>query len=139
MPIILKRRHWYKRKDGNIVQYDCPTPGRGPKYFPHRVGGLAYTNEGRYQGGNNPHRLDLVKDLGTTDPRLKKTRKAPAKKFRKVRMWCFERDSFISGKSIYAYDMKCTAIGQRNAMETRCGPIFSQMINVPIPSPKKKV
>ena len=131
MPIILKRRHWYKRKDGNIVQYDCPTPGRGPKYFPHRVGGLAYTNEGRYQGGNNPHRLDLVKDLGTTDPRLKKPRKKPAKKVRKVRMH-FYRDS---DGELCATQWKDTAERHHHASWGRS---FSQIVSEPIASPQKK-
>jgi len=131
MPIILKRRHWYKRKDGNIVQYDCPTPGRGPKYFPHRVGGLAYTNEGRYQGGNNPHRLDLVKDLGTTDPRLKKPRKKPAKKCRKVRVY-FYRDG---DGELCATQWKSTAERRHNASWGRS---FNQIVSEPIASPQKK-
>ena len=131
----IKIGHFYRRHDGEIVG---PATTDKCREYEIEVGGHYYN--GKHNGFRRGHyalRWTLLEDLGPVDPRLKKPRKAPAKKVRKVRMWCFERDSFISGKSIYAYDMKCTAIGQRNAMETRCGPIFSQIINVPTPSPKK--
>ena len=129
--------HFYRRHDGEIVG---PATMDKCREYEIQVGGHYYN--GKHNGFRRGHyalRWTLLEDLGTTDPRLpKKPRKAPAKKVRKVRMYFFERHSAATGKSVYGYDMKRVAIGQRNAMETSCGPIFSQIINVPIPSPKKK-
>lgn len=90
--------------------------------------------------GRNPHSWDLVKDLGTTDPRLKKPRKAPAK-VRKVRMWFVEID-MRDGAAPWFYNRptKDSAEGLREstiAHGIACGPAFSQMIEVPVKLPKK--
>ena len=130
MPIKPRPNHWYERQDGEVVQYDGPNGRPGGTRFPHRVGGHSYTDRGRYMAGRNPTSWDLVKDLGTTDPRLKKPRKAPAKKFRKVRMHFF-RDG---DGELCASQWKTTAGFLHNASWGRS---FSQIVSEPVPQKKK--
>ena len=63
--------HWYERRDGEVVEYTCPNLPSHINVYQHIVGYLATSG--------SPHKLDLDKDLGATDPRKpKKPRKAPA-------------------------------------------------------------
>ena len=128
--------HWYERRDGEVVEYQCPNFGSRRDKYPHFVGCKAYTADGCYlDTPDGPHQLDLVKDLGTTDPR-----KAPAKKVRKVRMWFMEvgnqgkicnnlsRDGLRTVRRILLADTDSHYV---------FGPIFSQIIEVPVTKKKK--
>ena len=136
MPITPKPGHWYKRRDGEIVQYEGPNNSSGRTTFPHRVGSNTYTDTGRLFVRGDPHTCDLVKDHGTTDPRKpKKPRKAPAKKTRKVRMWFMQvgnegkicnnlsRDGLRTVRRILLADTDSHYV---------FGPIFSHVIDVPV-------
>ena len=140
MPIQPKAGHWYETRGGEIAKYDGPTPGSGWKAFPHIVGGLYYTDAGRYHARDETDLRDLLKDLGTTDPRKpKKPRKAPAK-VRKVRMWLVGAFPGDDGDWFYVRATKKCAGELREGMVTAgidCGPIFSQVIEVPVPVKKK--
>jgi len=77
MPIKPKPGHFYERRDKQIVQYNCPNCYVTKGTHPHIVGGHQYTDEGYYFGEqqraylSTPDGADLMKDLGTIDPRKK--------------------------------------------------------------------
>ena len=133
MPIQPKPGHWYETRRGEVVAYTGPNSAAYKDNYPHLVGGRSYTSEGLFVSRLYPcNANDLVKDLGTTFPRpVKKPRKAPAKKFRKLRMWFYyDSDGDLCGLFRGRVFVQC-------GNHERYGPIFSQIINVPIPSPKK--
>jgi len=132
MPIKPKPGHWYLTRRGEAVAYSGPNSGGFANTYPHMVSHRPYTDDGRYV--NIPrtcHDNDVMVDIDTAFPRLQKPRKAPAKKFRKLRMWFYyDSDGDLCGLFRGRVFVQC-----RN--HERYGPIFSQIINVPIPSPKK--
>ena len=133
--------HWYERRDGKVVKYTGPSTYDLASLYPHLVGIQSYTKDGFFFGPGMPDGKDITKDLGTTDPRLKKPRKKPAKKVRKVRMWFMQigtegkmcnnlsRDGLRTVRRILRADMDSHYV---------FGPIFSQIIEVPVNLPKKK-
>ena len=130
MPITPKPGHRYERRDGEIVPYDRPNTYGAIKHFPHIVGGFTYAKDGSFYGSGVTFSLDLVKDLGPTDPRLKKPRKKAAKKTRKVRMY-FYRDG---DGQLCASQWAATAGWRHNAS---WGRYFSQIVSEPVPQKKK--
>ena len=133
MPIKIKSGHWYETRNMDVVKYERKNDSPTAAIYPHLVGGKTYTDTGRHYADGYPDDFDIVKDHGTTDPR---PRKAPTKKVRKVRMWFLEYNSPAHGKVLYSYNIKCTAIAERDARGPRCGPIFSQIIEVPLQKKK---
>jgi len=125
----IKIGHFYRRHDGEIVG---PATTDKCREYEIEVGGHYYN--GKHNGFRRGHyalRWTLLEDLGTTDPRKpKKTRKAPAKKVRKVRVY-FYRDG---DGELCASQWKDTAERRHNASWGRS---FSQIVNEPIPLPKK--
>jgi len=131
MPIQPKPGHYYETRTGEVVAYMGPSTSDLSGLYPHLVGQLTYTEDGFFLGPAAPDDNDLAKDLGTTDPRkLKKPRKAPAKKFRKVRMHFF-RDG---DGELCASQWKTTAGFLHNASWGRS---FSQIVSEPVPQKKK--
>ena len=132
--------HFYRRHDGEIVG---PATTDKCREYEIEVGGHYYN--GKHNGFRRGHyalRWTLLEDLGTVDPRLaKKPRKAPAKKFRKVRMWFVE--VVPRAGDVPWFYVRCAKEGGEGTRQSSiahglvCGPLFSQIINVPIPSPKK--
>lgn len=141
MSVKPKPGHWYERKNGMIVKYERAS--NVSCLFPHIVGGASYTKDGLFYGDHDPSRMDLIKDLGTTEPRgIKK----PVKETRAVRIWIVE--ATMSGRPWRYYsNTRNGARSTRRFLISRngdisdkliCGPVFSQIINVPIyPKPKK--
>jgi len=76
MTVTPKPGHWYETRCGDVVAYTGPNRRSGNVRYPHTVGGMSYTPDGRYMANpsapSSTHVNDLTKDLGTSDPRLKK-------------------------------------------------------------------
>jgi len=138
MTVTPKRGHWYETRRGDVVAYTGSNFYSLAITHPHMVGFLPYTAEGYAFASSLPHKNDLVKDLGTSDPRPKKPARKPAekpakvqpKKFRKVRMYFYRHGH----NNVSATDMPGVA-----AVMHRPGasPIFDLVIDVPVyPSDK---
>ena len=139
MSIKPKPGHWYVRRCLDVVPYGCSMPSR--IMYPHSVGGKTVTDEGFVIDKNNPHGCDLIKDLGTTDPRL--TKKPRKKATKKVRIWFAEWRNCDTGKKYldahYRKSDLIHVIGLfDDGIDISYGPIFSQIISVPIHSNKTK-
>ena len=139
MPITPRRGHWYERVDAKIVAYEHRNHSGLCDTYPHTVGGLDYSKDGRYIIDANTS-LDLEKDLGTSDPRLKKPARKPAekpakvqpKKFRKVRMYFYRHGR----NNVSATDMPGVAA---TLHRPGASPIFDLVIDVPVyPSVKNQ-
>ena len=131
MPVKIKVGHYYERRDGLIAgpaeQYKPWVPT-----YPYvwRVGVQVYTVSGEFVDGDKC-KFDLVKDLGTEDPRkVVDTRKKPErvrepKKFRKVRMWFYRGE----GEGLSVSEDRSEA---KRWHYPGYAPIFSQIIEVPV-------
>ena len=129
MPITPKPGHWYETRRGDVVAYTRPSFYVTAISYPHIVGGLSYTADGHLISAEDPAHEDLVKDLGTTDPR--KTKKAC-----RVRMWFMRVGTEGKICNNLSRDGLRTMRGILMAADTDghyvFGPIFSQVIDVPV-------
>jgi len=132
MPIQPKLGHYYERRDTSIAGPATRHPSADqPGHYIWHVQWHTYTDYGRYSTCGSDFPFDLMKDLGTTDPRKpKKPRKAPAKKVRKVRMY-FYRDG---AGQLCASQWAAKAGWRHNAS---WGRYFSQIVSEPVPQKKK--
>jgi len=137
MPITPKPGHWYETRRGDVVAYTRPSFYVTAISYPHIVGGLSYTADGHLISAEDPAHEDLVKDLGTTDPRqVQKPRKKATRKTRKVRMWFMQVGTEGKICNNLSRDGLCTM--RRILMDADTdghyvfGPIFSQVIDVPV-------
>jgi len=72
MPIQLQPGHYYERRDGVIVGPSKPHKSLwASSPFLWKVGVRTYTVRGEYSKLLDGARYDLMKDLGTIDPRPK--------------------------------------------------------------------
>jgi len=130
MPIKVKLGHYYERRDKGIAG---PAERRKPwglnEPYVWRLGMGTYTVRGELRKDGSESKFDLMKDLGTTDPRKpKKPRKAPAK-VRKVKMYFYrDNDGDLCGS-----ESRFVAEGWNHSEH---GPVFVQIIEVPLQKKK---
>lgn len=136
MTLQLKAGHYYKDRNGTMIGPMTKFPEFPDQ--PWTDGNCTWDDGGRFYSDPIACAWDLVKDLGTTDPRKKPKREKKAG--RSYTVWAFE--SRMDGK-IDLERFSCRGLARiarriNRSERIQCGPIFRVTITAPAWEPKGK-